>query len=54
MKPRKKCTPRQIAALGGKAGTGKAKARTPEQAANAARVRWAKWRAAKLLAGDVY
>lgn len=32
---------------GGKAGTGKAKARTSEQARLAVMVRWAKWRAAK-------
>jgi hypothetical protein len=33
--------------LGGKAGTGKAKARTSEQARAAVNARWAKYRAAK-------
>ncbi|HVT74572.1 MAG TPA: hypothetical protein VHD61_15670 [Lacunisphaera sp.] len=33
---------RQIASKGGKAGTGKAKARSPEQARKAAEARWSR------------
>jgi len=33
--------------LGGKAGKGKAKARTPDQARAAALIRWEKWRSKK-------
>ena len=47
----KKHTPNPAAvalgALGGKAGRGKAKARTPEQARKAAIARWAKEKATK-------
>lgn len=37
----------QIGQKGGKAGTGKAKARTPEQASAAAKARWKKKREAE-------
>jgi hypothetical protein len=36
--------------LGGKAGTGKSKARTSAQARKAVKARWEKWRVAKKLA----
>lgn len=42
---KRKMSKQQYSALGGKAGTGKAKARTPEQASAAANARWDAYRA---------
>lgn len=44
-KTKRKLTPAEAASIGGKAGTGKAKARTSEQARAAAMARWTNHRA---------
>lgn len=47
MKAKRKMTRRQVAVLGGKSGTGKAKARSSKVARAAAKARWDAYRAKK-------